>query len=177
MTTCKTSLNSFSKLKESAYVPPYIIRKLYYALFYSRLSYNISVCGNTCVTNINRVRRINSSVVNIFMPSLPDIMPLPLSYNLYKFVCLKTIHNYLHSGFFVYFRNKILTLIPSHEYSTRFSSGSSSLILPALYKTVSHHQFLFTTVKLWNTLPPEIKEIQDRTMFVNRTKVFLLNNS
>ena len=38
------------------------------------------------------------------------------------------------------------------------------MILPALYKTVSHHQFLFTTVKLWNTLSPEIKEIQDRTM-------------
>ena len=163
--------------KLSAYVPPYIIRKLYYALFYSRLLYNISVWGNTSVTNINRVRRINSSVVNIFMPSLPDIMPLPLSYdNLYKYVCLKTFHNYLHSDFFVYFRNKILTLIPSHVYSTRFSSNSS-LILPALYKTVSPHQFLFTTVKLWNTLPPEIKEIQDRAMFVNRTKVFLLNNS
>ena len=57
-----------------------------------------------------------------------------------------------------------LTLIPSHVYSTRFSSNSS-LILPALYKTVSHHQFLFTTVKLWNTLPLEIKEIQDRAMF------------
>ena len=81
--------------KLSAYVPPYIIRKLYYALFNFRLSYNISVWGNTSVTNINRVRRINSSVVNIFMPSLPDIMPLPLSYdNLYKYVCLKTIHNY-----------------------------------------------------------------------------------
>ena len=109
---------------------------------------NISVWRNSNVINIKRIRRINSSVVNIFMPSLPDIMPLPLSYDkLFKYVCLKTINNYLHSGFFVYFRNKILTLIPSHEYSTKFSSNSS-LILPALYKTVSHHQFLFTTVKL-----------------------------
>ena len=89
-----------------SYVPPYIIRKLYYVLFYSRLPYNISVWGYSNVTNINRIRRIYSSVVNIFMPSLPDITSQPLSYdNLYKYVCLKTIHNYLHSGFFVFCQN------------------------------------------------------------------------
>ena len=122
-----------------SYVPPYIIRKLYYALFYSRLPYNISVWGDSNVTNVNRIRRIYSSVVNIFMPSLPDITSQPLSYdNLYKYVCLKTIHNYLHSGFFVFCQNKIFTLIPSHD-SWRISSNNS-LILPALYKTVSHHQ-------------------------------------
>ena len=98
-------------LKLSHVVPSFVIRKIYYALFYSRISCNITVWGNGNVTDVNRVRKINKSVMDIFLNKVPNSIPRPFLYNdLYNFACLKTLHIYNYNEFFTYFNEKFWVL-------------------------------------------------------------------
>ena len=151
-------------LKLSHVVPSFVIRKIYYALFYSRISYNITVWGNGNVTGVDRVRKINKSVMDIFL-KVPNSIPRSFLYNdLYNFACLKTLHKYNYNEFFTYFNEKFLSLAPIHDHGTRFVSNIG-YTLPPLFKSVSHRQFLFTTIKLWNSLPVYLKEMEDSNLF------------
>ena len=46
--------------KLSSFLPPHVIKMLYYSLFHSRMVYGISVWGGGGVTNISRIRKVNS---------------------------------------------------------------------------------------------------------------------
>ena len=62
-----------------------------------------------------------------------------------------------------------------HKYNTRQSSseGFSLLSIRTNYKK----SFLtFDGIKLWNSLPTELKKLHDKHHFVKQTKDFLLNN-
>ena len=52
--------------KLSSFLPPHVIKMLYYSLFHSRMVYGISIWGGGGVTNISRIRKVNSSTLNIF---------------------------------------------------------------------------------------------------------------
>ena len=75
-----------------------------------------------------------------------------------------------------HFYNKINSLIPSHTHGTRHNF-SRKYSTPLYSKTVSHHQFLFNAVKLWNKLPPHLTVIQDTQTFKFKLKSFLRNNN
>ena len=75
-----------------------------------------------------------------------------------------------------HFYNKINSLIPSHTHGTRYDL-SRKYSTPLYSKTVSHHQFLFNAVKLWNKLPPYLTVIQDTQIFKSKLKSFIRNNS
>ena len=63
--------------KLSSFMPVTAIRHIYYALFYSRLSYCISVWGGSFVTNINKITNINRRAVNIFSDNIHPDIPRP----------------------------------------------------------------------------------------------------
>ena len=69
------------KHRLSSYVPPLIvIRKNYYALFYSRMIYGVSVWGGGDLSNICRIEIINRSAINTLICNLqPNITP-PLKF-------------------------------------------------------------------------------------------------
>ena len=111
--------------------------------------------------------------MNIFLNKVPNSIPRPFLYNdLYNFACLKTLHKYNYNEFFTYFNDKILSLAPIHDHGTRFVSNIS-YTLPPLFKSVSHRQFLFTTIKLWNSLPVYLKEIEDSNLFRTSLKSWI----
>ena len=123
-------------LKLSHVVPSFVIRKIYYDLFYSRISYNITVWGNGNITGVDRVRKINKSVMDIFLNKVPNSIRYlcPFLYNdLYNFACLKTLHKYNYYEFFTYFNENFLSLAPIHDHGTRFVSNIG-YTLPTLFK-------------------------------------------
>ena len=79
----------------SSYVPPIVIRKIYYALFYSRMIYGVSVWGGGNLSNVCKIDRINRSAINTFICNLqPNITP-PLKFEyVYKLNCLTQFHKY-----------------------------------------------------------------------------------
>ena len=93
----------------SSYVPLIVIRKIYYALFYSRMMYGVSVWGGGNLSNICKIDRINRSAINTFNCNLqPNISP-PLKFEyVYKLNCLTQFHKYKFDTTFEYFSVKIL---------------------------------------------------------------------
>ena len=63
--------------KLSSFLPPHVIKMLYYSLFHSRMVYGMSVWGGGGVTNISRIRKVNSSTLNIFTDKLSPNSPHP----------------------------------------------------------------------------------------------------
>lgn len=172
---CKTLSKTKGLLyKLSFYVPRSIIRKMYYALFYSRMSYSISVWGGGNITNINKISQINRSAINTFNSNVPVHGKTPLSSKaFYKQNCLCLFHKYLHDVEFLYFNSLIKELVPSHNRETRFVQ-SFNFSYPAIFKTVSQHQFLFNAIKLWNSLPLYLKTISCNKKFKYSLKLHLI---
>ena len=51
--------------KLSAFVPPYIIRIIYFSLFYSHLIYGITVWGGCGVSNINKIIKLHKRAISL----------------------------------------------------------------------------------------------------------------
>ena len=157
----------------SYFIPSEIVRKLYYALFYSRLTYGLAVWGGGGITNVGKFRKLNKSVTSIFCDNLPDYISKPLQYDhIYMYICLVVLHRYAVNQSFRYFNNKFNVLLPTHDYRTRFTDfvNYSS---PHLSKTVSQNQFLFNSIKLWNALPDNIKTIVPQIEFKTVLKAYI----
>lgn len=161
--------------KLSSFLPPFMIRQLYFALFYSRLAYCISVWGGGNITNINKVSRINRSVINLFVSQLPPNIAPPFQYSaIYQYHSLLTFHRYVYNfnNNFPYFYNKIALLLPNHEHVTRFAL-SNNFFSPIVTKTVTQHQFIFNVVKLWNLLPQALRCVQPQISFKSKLRAYI----
>ena len=66
----------------------------------------------------------------------------------------------------------VAQLIPDHTHNTRFRN-SNSYSLPPVFKTVSHNQFLYNSIKMWNSLPTYLKNIQLPSHFKSSLKLYL----
>ena len=159
--------------KISSIMPPSVIRNLYYSLFYSLMSYVISVWGGGNITNINKIRRINNRAIDIFAHTIPEHVSQPLAYDsVYTYFCLTTFHKYVHNEQFSHFHQLISCLVPDHIHNTRFNL-SHNYCLPAISKTVTQNQFIFNAVKLWNLLPQNLKLVNTHLDFKNDLKKYL----
>ena len=63
--------------KLSTFVPNEILRNIYYALYYSKLVYEMTVWGGSGSTSINKISRSNNSTIDLFKRALPDNMLPP----------------------------------------------------------------------------------------------------
>lgn len=163
--------------KLSNIVPAIILRKLYYALFFSRLVYGCSVWGGCGITNTNKIRSINKSAIGVVTKNLPNFVAHPLQYDdVYKVTCLSTFHRYIHSKEMDHFNHQIAGLVPEHCHGTRFSTQGYYL-MPQLLKTVCRNQFLFNAVKQWNLLPPEFRALNSASEFKQKLKLHLSTES
>ena len=155
--------------KLSSYIPPDVLRKIYYALFYSRISYGIQVWGGSNKTNVDKLIRLNNSSVNIFLNGLPPNIVSPLHYNsIYMLNSLLSFFKYTHNCKFAYFYEKINELMPHHFHETRFVQ-CNNLTVPYCHKSVSQKQFFYNSVKFWNSLPPNMKDFDN--IFIFKTNI------
>ena len=160
-------------LKLSSYVPAHIVRQIYFALFYSRMVYGISVWGGSNITYVNRIININRAALTTFRNRLPDSIPNPLPFDkIYQYNCLNSFHKYKNDVNFDYFNSKICNLTPVHDHVTRFAINNCYL-LPVILKTVGQKQFFFNAIKQWNSLPQELKNIPTTDNFKREFKAFL----
>lgn len=161
--------------KLSHFLPPLAIKDLYYALFYSKLLYCISVWGGSNKTGITRVTKLNESAKKLFVNKLPVEMPVPFNFDFaYKLKLLSKFHFYSKESKIPYFNNLINALIPDHNHSTRFSQASN-FILPSINKSVSLNQFFFNAIKIWNSLPTDFKTINCSDTFKSKVKLYFRN--
>ena len=107
--------------------------------------------GGLWATNINKVRNINRSAINLFNSNLPNNASLALPYDsVYQLISLPFFHKFkTGTAQENHFRDVIRSLTPQQSVNTRFATGNNYTI-PKYSKSVCHNQFLYYAVKLWN---------------------------
>ena len=118
----------------SYWLPPTILKNIYYALFYSRLLYAMPVFflgGGGCgATNINKVRNINRSAINLFNSNLPNYASLALRYDsVYQLISLTIFHKFkTGTAQENHFKDVIRSLTSQQSVNTRFATGNNTKV-------------------------------------------------
>ena len=80
--------------KLSAFVPPYIIRIIYFSLFYSHLIYGMSVWGGCGVSNINKIIKLQNRAISLCANNhlRNSLLQYPSVYSYFTLIKLKNIY-------------------------------------------------------------------------------------
>ena len=158
----------------STVVPPQILLTLYFSMFYSHLTYGITIWGGCGIVNIGRVNRIHRRASNLVVSSFLNIgidRKLCTFGKIYDYFVALKMYRCIYSDDHTYFNNRLLNLQPIHAHSTRFTH-SFQYNIPHYNKSLSHNFFIYQGVRVWNFLPYEIKTIDSFKKFKYKLKLY-----
>ena len=173
------SLGIFKKLN---FLPPDILRLLYFSLVHSHISYGILIWGctyssilNSLVLTQKKFIRIlaganlfdHTSVLfkNLLILKLQDLYKFNLG--IYMFKLLKLGRNPTIMNEINIYNNTV-----SHTYNFR---SSTNFKLPLQRTNIGQRTLFFSGPKLWNYLPDNIKSITNLYLFKKHLKNYFLN--
>ena len=159
------------------FVPRHALLKFYFAYIHSRISYLVSVWGQSCKSFLSKLETLqNRCLKTIF--NKPLLYPtellyadrshsiLPLS-SLCDLKTLLLVHDILHNQ--NTHHNLALPTV-THSYATR---NSNNLQRACMSTILGQRRFSFIGPTKFNLLPSEIKSIQSRHIFKARLKQHL----
>lgn len=175
---CKKISKSVGVLyKLSKFVPPPILRILYFSLVQSGLIYGITSWGGSSDTNLNRLKSLQDRAVKM-LPVKDDALEVRLPAvldltSLYKYFCgIKTYKSFI-LGQHEFFVTNFKRLIPDHGYRTRHKAAGN-INVPFCCKSRCQQSFLFNASKIWNDIPIVIRNSPSLFVFKNKFKQHLL---
>lgn len=147
----------------SSFMPPSVLRELYFTLIYPHIVYGITVWGYSSKTSIAAIRRIQNKCIKTLKNS--HITPMQHIFNENRIFPIDKVCTYCVSvKFFQYFildrsnffLNKFSELSVIHAYPTRFSN-SNNFNCPTVHIEKYRQSFYYQASKIWNSLPPNLK--------------------
>jgi len=161
----------------SGLLPVCIKSNIYYALIFSRISYGIIAWGYGAVSGTVTLDRILCKahrIINYAPPSTNQACKSFLDfYSIRKYFLACKFFRIIREDNHDYFVNVIGNLIPHHDHGTRFNDGNNYSI-PFYSKSKCQRSFLFQAVKVWNSLPSNLKLSVNVKLFKNNLKIHLL---
>lgn len=144
----------------SCFVPLMHLVTIYYSVFYCHLIYCVIVWGKSSAHNINRIKSIHRKTIKLLTPVgtiyTPQIIGLLNFDQIYEYFLLIKLFKIIHHQHYFYFREKVLSLVPTHNYLTRVDKNLFFNI--PLYSLSKCQKFFFyNSIKTYNALPNEIK--------------------
>ena len=162
--------------------PSDVLLKVYYSLVYSHLTYGICLWGNSSKTAICKLDNIHTRCVkhvahnvNLECNDIFKAMGLLSTANIFMYFTLLKFFEYRTTNCSDYFEEKLDDLKVIHNYNTRFSSNDC-INLPVVSKSKCLSSFIFNSVKFWNKIPPDIRNINSKFLFKKHLKSFLVRN-
>ena len=175
-----------------------IMKTLYYALVYPHILYAIEVWGSTGITILNRLLVLQKRIVRLlsysntrnsdysFPPSKPLFFKEQMLkvQDLFKMRITKFMHNCLNKtspvNFHLWF--KLTILIHNHNTRSKYISidnliTTNNLFIPTA--RTSHYGLKLIKVqrpKIWNEIPPLIRNISSPKLFINKLKKEILES-
>ena len=163
------SIGILYKLKE--YMSDRMLMNLYYSMIYPYLIYGNLIWGGTYSTHLNPLLLLQKRAVRIISKSsyLSHTDPIFSKLEILK---LCDVHKYLVSQYVFKRKNSFLSNI------TPFRSTRQQHNLVSCFQrlTVCQHSLSYSGPKIWNTLPPEIKNCDKFGLFKRNLKKFLLSS-
>ena len=101
-------------------VPQFVIKTLYYSLFYPHLIYAMTVWGGGGTSNCRKIVNIQKRALKLFTNS--ENVSKPLNYDkLFTLHLMRKFQAIVHNNSSPYFLFKVFNQIPNHMHLTRFS--------------------------------------------------------
>ena len=163
-------------------VPNNVMWSLYYSLVHPYIIYSINTYFNASDYITNKIKILQKKTVRVVnglcynehtSSSFLAMNLLPID-SLFKY----SISIYIYRTFKIpnYDRDlheKLITLQDQHQYPTR---NNFNLVIPRYRKEKSKRSLFYSGVKVWNSIPTEIKQL-DFKPFKNRVKTLYLHES
>lgn len=164
----------------SAIVAPRAMVKLYFALFYSHLTYALNAWGNVSKVTTDKISSLQRHVVELLGDQYSNVGDILQNYSLLryshviKYFCLVNLFRILN-GTNSYFLQKIIDIQPCHSYNSR---GVECELLNNVYcrTSTSQHNFIYHAIRYWNDLPLDIRKLSDLVVFKRTLKRYLLKD-
>jgi endonuclease/exonuclease/phosphatase (EEP) superfamily protein YafD len=158
----------------SMYCGKPVLKSVYYALIYSRLSYGVMLWGASTIGNMERVLRVQKRAIRC-MARLRNRDSCRESYRRLEVLTFPAIYIF-ETIKFALTRVTINELVVArdHPYNTR-SNGELTLPLPRVRLEISKKKPSYAGIKLFNNLPGHLRRIVgDRKMFYRSLRTYLL---
>ena len=157
-------------------------RAFYFATAHLILNYMIVLWGGSYISYLDRVFVVQKRILrNLFSHHLPsDVSTIEIFsnvgivkvYDLHKIELGKLVYLILNSNRYPVFVEELNRLGWSHSYNTR---KINEYRLPHSRVLVDQHGVLFRSVKLWNSLPLEIRTSPSLAVLKKRLMLYLIN--
>ena len=176
------SVGIFYKLRH--FVPLETLKSVYYALFYPFLSYGITVWGATHGQYLSPVLVSQKRVVRAmtfsdpFAHSLPlfsdlQILKLDDIYHLYLTSFVYECHNKLAPNHFSDYFTQVSDI---HHHNTRSASHGDFFLKRKNTLQYGLRSVCFNGAKIWNNIPPDIRNSPSVANFKKKIKELLLES-
>ena len=146
----------------------------YYAMFYSLLSYLITIWGSSSKSALDNLQITQNKIIRIlFADKVPhnntsdifaalDILNVN---NIYKIELGKLLYNALHNNKYKMLKSQLDRLQWTHNFNTR---KVNVYRLPYSRTTIDHSAVLFASVANWNGLPIDVRSSRSLNVFRKR---------
>ena len=135
--------------------------------------------GKCSLTSINRIERAQNRDIRLIFGSSDDevyhtnrILKFRDAYEFYCISKLYRIVTFPQQN--PYFHTRIANYQIDHTHFTRFVSNSN-LTAPLFFRSRCFRSFLYSSVHLWNELPPSLRSIENERMFKSALKNHLFD--
>jgi hypothetical protein len=148
---------------------------IYNSLIFSIILYCIPIWGNSYKNVTSKVQNAQKRIIRTicFSSKYDTTGPLFKSNNLLN---LSSINIYFCSIFMFKVQNSMLSI--NNKFGvcdSRTRQSEISFKIPIVKTTLAQNQLFFSGVKIWNSLPAEVREIKSINVFKKKLKEYLLN--
>jgi len=154
------------------FLPSRVKYNMYYSLVYSRVTYGILSWGRSNLGNVARMERLLRKAHRwIKFPNVGNdriSKPLLNFKNVYDYFVAMKMFKILRQGQHSYFVPIFDSLVPQHDYRTRFRL-QENFNTPQLNKTKCQRSFFYQAVRVWNELSDRVlkKELLHRQLLLD----------
>ena len=164
-------------------LPLKALQNLYYSLIHPHILYGIIIWGNTYKTYLKRLTTLQNRAVKLSVGAhwrdnttncYLQLQVLKLN-ELYTYEVAKFMYKNTRKNLPPSFSSFFTSIASVHTRSTRLASSQYSLYLPR-YKTLTlQRNIKFQGVKIWNSVPLEIKKLPFNRFKIQYKKHLLSN--
>ena len=152
------------KMKQT--VPRSVLKQLFFSFIYSRFTYGITCYGSAYQNQIQRIKNLIRRALKLVINSetlTPEICKNERLFNFemaYEYFCSINMYRIIQLNNHEFLAAKLLSYQNSHSHETR-SVQNQNLNLPLFRKSKCQRSFLYNGIQIWNTLPLNIRIVQD----------------
>ena len=155
-----SGIGIIKKLK--SFIGPAILNKIYNAIIYPHIIYSVEAWGSSSKAGIRRLNNlINKAKRHIGSTNNSTLISVE---NVHKRFCCTRLFKYFILKESNYYHQKFMDQIPNHSILTRFNANNL-FSNPSIRSSKFHSSFFYTSMKYWNKLPNEIRNISKLRKF------------